>query len=191
MKKTLIAIAVVPFLLGFCAPSYAVTTGNFNFLIGGKALDKGDWEPLEDQTAVSFHLDVTPEGWPVALALDLLGSAAEEENYANSGFDLKASTSEFDFGVRKFFGDETDVAGFIGGGLGFIGAEAEVTFGGASASEDDSALGFWIDGGVQGRFFEAMNLGIDLRYSQAEVNIGGVDADAGGTTLGVYIGYGW
>jgi opacity protein-like surface antigen len=191
MKKTLIAIAVVPFLLGFCTPSHAVTTGNFNFLIGGKSLEKNDWEPLEDQAAVSFHLDVTPEGWPLALSLDLLGSSAEEENYADSGFDFKASTSELDFGVRKFFGDPSDAAGFIGGGLGLIGAEAEVTFGGLTESEDDSALGFWLDAGIQGRFFEAMNLGVELRYSKAEVSIGGVDVEAGGTTFGVFIGYGW
>jgi hypothetical protein len=190
MKRSILAFAAVSIMLVFCSPALA-ETGNFNLLLGRKTLEKSDWEPLEEQFAASLHLDVTPDGWPVAFAVDFLGSATQEDNYHGSGWDLEASTGEYDFGVRKFFGDVTGFAGFIGGGLGYFEAEAKTSFGGLSGSEDGSGFGFWIDGGIQGRAGTNLNLGLDLRISRAKVDVGGVDVEAGGTTFGVYIGYGW
>jgi hypothetical protein len=61
-------------------------------------------------------------------------------------------------------------------------------------------MGYWLCGGFVWRATEHFNLGVDLRYSDAEADLfdefadvfgEGIEVSSGGTHIGVLIGYRW
>lgn len=194
MKKVTVS-AIICFLLSI--PSLAICgsdsspdgwTGNINFFLGAKVLDEDDWEPVEEQAEIGFLLDFKRKSWPVSIAVDLLGSYAEDEVY---GVDIEARTSELCFGVRKIWDSFEHVRPFIGGGIAFIWAEIEGESWGLSVSDDDTAPGIWIGGGVYWTLAEHFNIGLQARWSKAEVTLFDVDGEAGGGHFGFFLGYHW
>lgn len=186
MKKFLVIILLTAFFSNVHANDW---TGNLNFLLGQKKLDKDDWEPFEKQAEFGILVDFKQKEWPLSIAIDLLGSSDEEPIL---GFDVEARTSELDIGVRKVW----EVSGatikpFVGGGLAFISAELESRYGYASVSDDDSGTGYWLNAGVYWTLGPAFNLGLEWRYSRAEVTLYGIEAEAGGSHGGLILGYHW
>lgn len=194
MKTALFGI-VVTTLVFLPATTHAQEwTGNVNALLGAKALDKEDWEPVEDHTEFGILIDFKKETWPVSIAIDLLQSEADD-TMVDPLFGLVASgngeTTELNFGVRKIWDQNAKARPYIGGGLALISAEASAQVFGISVSEDDDAEGLWINGGVYWTLGESFNIGLDLRYSQAEVTLVGFDAEAGGAHAGLVLGFHW
>ena len=163
-------------------------TGNVNFFLGQKTLDEDDWGPLDKQAEFGVLVDFKQQNWPVSIALDFLGSTDETTEF---GVTVEGTTSEFDVGIRKVW----EVAGssirpYVGGGLAFIRAELKATdF--VTVSVDDNGTGIWLNGGVYWTLGQSFNLGLDLRYSQADVTFFGVEGEAGGTHAGIILGYHW
>jgi hypothetical protein len=194
MKK-LVLIAVVALVFTLPATSLAqYWTGNANLFIGGKMLDKDDWEPLEEHVEFGFLLDFGKTDWPVNIAIDFLGSqdsdSFEEYEYDYYYFyDYKVTTTEINLGIRKSFGEV--IRPYFGGGLAIITAKEEYTLLGSTYSEDDTGLGYWINGGIYLTIGDALNLGIDVRYSAAETTLYYHDAEAGGVHVGFVVGYHW
>lgn len=169
-------------------------TGNVNALIGTKMLDDDDWEPVEEQDQLGVLVDFRPTAWPVNLAIDLLRSQDDASFGSAVGVDVEIT--EVDFGVRKHWDRSSLFRPYIGGGLAYVSADLEVSvslppFGSDSETFDDSAFGLWVNGGVYWSIRNAFNIGIDLRYSDADVSFAGVDANAGGVHAGLLLGYHW
>jgi hypothetical protein len=185
MKKNILAVILMLFVINAHANEY---TGNVNFFLGGKSLDSNDWAPVEDHAELGVLVDFKQNNWPVSIALDFLGSYSESTEL---GIKFEGSTSEFDAGVRKIW----EVAGssvrpYIGGGLALVNAE----FKGTSfntLSDSDKSVGIWLNGGIYWTLGQSFNIGLDLRYSQAEVTVFGVDVEAGGSHAGLILGYHW
>src|SRR2546426_887887 len=78
-----------------------VWTGNIRIFLGGKGLDKTDWEPVEVQDEFSILSDFGPADWPVHFAADLRFGVSTTEKFA--GLDVQSSSWEFNLGVRKVF----------------------------------------------------------------------------------------
>lgn len=192
-------ISIISFLFLFSSSSvYAQSsssTGNINILLGAKALDEDDWEPVDEHAEFAIKFDFRPASWPVNLAIDLRGSASDEETFFDPFFgtiEVEAETTEWNFGVRKIWEDYHLVRPFIGGGLSLGRAEMTVTIPGVgSASESDSGIGIWIGGGVYWTLAEHFNLGLELMISTIDIEIAGVDTDAGGGHFGFLAGYHW
>lgn len=190
MKKHLIVLAAMAALaVGVSAlPAAAASTGNVNILLGQKTLDDNDWEPIEKQPAFGILVDFRMEDWPVNIAVDLLGSKDDD---TISGTDVEGSTTEIDLGVRWIYEELGQIKPYVGGGLALLSAEVKADAGPVSVSDDDSTVGFWLNGGVYYTFAEHFNVGLDLRYSQGDVDLMGTSADAGGFTAGLLLGYHW
>jgi opacity protein-like surface antigen len=193
--KALICGIVIAILGIVPAASHAQSwTGNVNVFLGVKNLDSDDWAPADDHGELGLLVDFKQETWPVSLAIDLLDSYGDDtviDPFTGAAFKFEAETRELNVGVRKIWDQFPIIRPYVGGGLAFIKAEAKVSAFGASFSEDDSALGVWLNGGVYWTLFRAFNLGLELRYSKAEVTLAGVDAEAGGTHAGLLLGYHW
>lgn len=160
-------------------------TGNFNLFVGQKSLDEDDWAPVEDQLEVGVEVDFRQKAWPVNIAVDFLYSSDEADLFP--GIEAEGKTWELDLGVRKIWDNFGIVHPFIGGGLAIVNGEVEVM----GFSDDDTGLGFWLDGGVKFAVTPNFNVGLEIRYSKADVTIAGVDADAGGWHIGGLVGYHW
>lgn len=185
MKKSFL---VFVFML-FAVNSYASEwTGNLNFFLGQKSLDKDEWSPVEDQGEFGVLIDFRQKEWPVSIVIDLLGSSSEE---TLSGVKYTGTTTEIDLGIRKVWVPDGPIRPFIGGGIASIAAEFEGADGYLAISDDDSGIGFWLNGGVYWTIGRHFNIGLEVRYSQAEVTIFNIDAEAGGTHAGLLLGYHW
>lgn len=186
MKKTLLLTILIACILIPMTVSAQSWTGNMGLLLGSKMLEEDDWAPVEDHAEIGLLLDFGQDHWPVNLAIDFLASAKDDSDYYA---DYDVQTTEINIGVRKAWGDV--LRPYIGGGLALISAKSDVDEWYYSYSEDDNGIGFWINGGLFLTLADFFNLGLDLRYSQAEVTLFGYDVEAGGTHAGIVLGFHW
>lgn len=199
MKCVLASLFALTALAGFsvvCAEPDA--DGHVNFFLGMKSLASDDWTPTDDQGELGVVMSFGRDDWPVHVAVDALISA-DEETLADPLLGLVTLTSttfEIDVGVRKIW-KKGRVLPYLGAGVGIIGAGAEVDAGFASVDASDAAIGFWADGGLFWRLGTRFNIGLDLRWSDAEVDLdfgaGNVarDVGSGGLHYGLLMGFGW
>jgi len=185
MKKNILAVAL---MLLFVSTNANAWTGNANAFLGQKTLDQDDWEPADKQAEFGVLVDFKQNQWPVSIAIDLLASVDE---VTVLGVNLEASTTELDVGVRKIWEVEgSSIRPYIGGGIAFVGAEIkETSF--TSLTFSDNGTGIWLNGGIYWTLGQSFNLGLDLRYTQADVTFFGEDVKAGGTHAGIILGYHW
>jgi hypothetical protein len=197
----LLKVGLFVVLVGLCTVAPAMEV-NINFLLGGKGLEEDDWGEsaigVDAESQVAFGIETTFGGreWPVAIALDSVGSMHYEDLLVVSPVpatvELVQGTQEFDFGVRKIWKPGA-VRPFVGGGLGLMSARQEVYsgLGVLTLKDDDTTLGFWVNGGVFWRLGPKFNIGVDLRLSSGTVELFGQDVHTGGATFGLILGWGW
>lgn len=198
----------------FAAGSAAVQAEtNLNFVLGKKYLDSDDWPVGDNQGSLSFLSTFGPRSWPVQIAVDLMTSGFAESSFEIdrpgveiTGDDVVQATYELGVGVRKIW--RTGRARpFVGGGLAIIWArQGRVEFllpppevGHPDViprppmiiSEEDEAPGAWLDGGIFWRLGKRFNIGLEARYSRAELSFTGREVQAGGFNLGLILGWGW
>jgi opacity protein-like surface antigen len=167
-------------------------TGNVNFSLGNKSLDKDDWAPVEDQGEFGISADFRKQDWPTSIVVGLYGSG-DDGKFDDGGhnFKIEVNTSEFRVGAKKDWSPTDAMHPFFSGGIAGIGVKVKLKTQGLSNSEDDSALGWWLNGGITWLIGTSFNLGFELGYSKAEVTIADYDAQAGGGHAAVVLGYHW
>ncbi|MCP5070599.1 MAG: outer membrane beta-barrel protein [bacterium] len=169
-------------------------TGNANALLGRKTLDEEGWAPLDEHVGIGVLLDFKKQTWPVAVAIDLLWSddgEFERNPFTGQHASADAETAEVGLGLRKTWDHYLRARPYVGGGVAFISADVFVRVLGVRVSDSDEAGGIWINGGFYWTIGGGFNLGFDLRYSQAEVTLFGVEAQAGGRQTSLLVGYHW
>lgn len=205
-----LALILVLTLGGGVAPALA-GGGDVNFLFGQKSLseDRLDSAGVDGQSqfGVSVTLDFQ---WPVMLAFDFLASSDDAIETVAAAFplqlDTEVDTTEVAVGVRKFW-DRNKFQPFVGGGLAFIQLDARQTESGTLGpgiafstlivDDDDSGVGLWLNGGVLYRLGDQINVGLDVRYSDASADLTPAQAgpdlglDAGGVHYGLVVGFHW
>jgi len=184
MRKSVVLIGLL-IVAGIAhpAPAQAAGKGDVNFIIGTKSLDKGDWDPVDNQGA--FGAEVTWGGarWPISFATDLVGSSNGSDLL---GVRFDGETMELAFGLRKIW--EAGVARpYLGGGVTRIGARKKQ----GANEETDTALGGWVGGGIFWRLGSRFNIGVAGRVSRGKVTLFNKDIEAGGATVGGILGWGW
>jgi hypothetical protein len=184
----LCALLCVPFT------AHAGMEVNINFVLGVKGLDKDDWEESDTQGLFVVQTTFGAPHWPVAIALDSLGSEHSEDRLISSPVlakvELSRATTEFNAGVRKIW--KTGKARpYVGGGFGILSARLEENIQLLVIDDSDSTLGVWLNGGAFWRLGKKFNIGIDVRMSAGEVTVFGRDIQAGGASVGLLLGWGW
>ena len=80
---------------------------------------------------------------------------------------------------------------YIGGGIAFVGGGFERRSSIGGGDNKDSTTGLWIGTGAYWNLNQNINLGFDLRYTDAEISLFNTDIDAGGTHASITLGYNW
>jgi hypothetical protein len=197
MRKLWIVLALLVVVLPFTPAVAGDPDGHVNFFLGQKALDS-DWDPVDQQPEFGAIMSFGKSDWPVFIAVDVMTSAEEKEFFDDTfgQATFTGGTYELAFGARKIW-KMGSTHPYVGGGIAVIGATAEVDLGFVDVDADDSAIGPWVSGGVFWRLGNRFNLGFDLRYSSAEVDLdfgSGIvsqDVSAGGLHYGLLVGFGW
>jgi len=171
--------------------------GNLNLFLGAKTLDENDWL-ANAHGELGLMFDIGGEDWPVALAVDLLGSSGDFDGLVYSYWDRgiyyyeeEVRTRELNLGVRKYWELHGNMHPYFGGGLALVELKAKGRLdGGPTYRDSGSGSGLWLGGGIQWRF-EQFNLGFDIRSSFAEVDLASGDYQGGGGHAGVVLGVNW
>jgi len=207
--RLLSVVGVLGLLL--CGTASA-SSRDVNVIFGEKALSEDllDASGVDNQAQVGVAVTLDFD-WPVALAIDLLSSSEDETQSVASqlgplSVDTKVETLELNVGVRKYWG--TTNRFYVGGGLAYVQLDAKQTESGTLGpgseftdlilDDDGNGVGLWLNGGYVHRFGDHFNVGVDVRYSDAEADLTPVGAgaskltlDSGGLHYGVQLGYHW
>ncbi len=202
MKKTIVII-IICFLLSISSMAFCQTSsdshtwsGNINLFLGTKFLDD-DGRQSDEHGEAGILLDLKHKKFPLSIAVDLLYSEGDEDigvlilGFGTFDTKVESQAIEVNIGVRKTWENFVYIRPFIGGGLAFIGAELEASVLGESEAMDDEGIGVWIDFGIYVTLYKQFNIGIDARWSKAEVDLFGKEMEAGGWHIGALVGYHW
>ena len=186
LNKAVISTLLILTLPGAHARDW---TGNVSAYIGQKSMSDTDWPQLDKQQSLGILVDIKQKSWPVSLAVDIIGSADVNKNGSQKD---EGYTLEHHVGVRKIFDlSDSSVKPYVGGGIAFVYAKLKNSNAVSSLSEADSGIGGWVGGGMYLNVTPRFNLGVDVRYSEADVTLLGIDRKAGGLHTGITAGYHW
>lgn len=199
-------------LLGAVACAGVVSAGSdVHIFLGQKQISDSDLEDLEVDKPSEVGLGVNLDfDWPVTLTIDVL-HASDDATYSydyRGSYDYKidVETTELHAGVRYEFLKDGKIKPYIGGGLAWVDASGELTgtFSGRGDSttlldDSDSDVSYFVGAGVLFEIGSHFNLGLDLRQSDAEVELtpellrgsSSFKVDVGGLHYGVTAGYRW
>ena len=164
-------------------------TGNVSGYLGHKSVDDEDWPNLDSQTSVGVISDFRKQSWPVSIAADLIfaGTVHESGVIEDTG-----GTAEIHLGARKIFAlENSSFRPYAGAGVAFVSAILENENAGVKVDDDDRAVGAWVGVGTYYSVTPSFNLGLDVRYSKAEVTLFDKDRETGGLNAGITAGYHW
>ena len=164
-------------------------TGNVSGYLGQKTVDDKDWPELDSQASVGVISDFGKQSWPVSIAADLIFAGTVHESGVNKD---TGGTMEIHLGARKIFTlQNSSFRPYVGGGAALVSAMLENENAGVAVEEDDTAVGVWVGAGTYFAVTPSFNIGVDVRYSKAEVTLFDKEREAGGLNAGITAGYHW
>ena len=164
-------------------------TGNVSGYVGHKSVDDKDWPNLDSQGSVGVISDFGKQSWPVSIAADLLFAGTVHESGVNKD---TGGTMEIHLGARKIFTlQNSSFRPYVGGGAALVSARLENENAGVAVEENDTAVGAWVGAGTYYAVTPSFNIGVDVRYSKAEVTLFNKEREAGGLNAGITAGYHW
>ncbi len=183
-----ITVSVV-FLLATPLAHAGDWTGNNSGYLGTKSIDDNNWPDLDHELAMGAIIDIRQQDWPVSIALDFV-STGDRHDYGSQ--EDETTVLEGHIGIRKVFTlANSPIRPYLGGGMALVAAEISSDIGSVSISEDDHVIGKWIGIGSYFDLGPQLHMGIDMRYSAAEVRLSNQDRDIDGVYTGVSLGYHW
>lgn len=193
--ETMKAITLFTLALGLSAT--AVNAGEFTGNVSGgfsrKSMDKEGWEDADGLNGAAVIADFKQSDWYLSVALDAFLSAEKDDVESGGAIrDYEASSADIHLGVRKIWSTMNDrINPYIGGGVAWVQGSQERLIGGLEVDESDSAVGGWVGAGVYWRPVSKLNIGLDVRYSDANVTLFNQEVEVGGTMTNLVIGYHW
>jgi len=164
-------------------------TGNVSGYLGYKSVDDKDWPELDSQGSVGVISDFGKQSWPVSIAADLIFAGTHHESGVNKD---TGGTMEIHLGARKIFTlQNSSFRPYVGGGAALVSAMLENENAGVAVEENDTAVGAWVGAGTYYAVTPSFNIGVDVRYSKAEVTLFNKEREAGGLNAGITAGYHW
>lgn len=156
-------------------------------LLGTNSLES-DWGIHDEQGVIGFITDIKGQHWPLAVAVDAFGAGNESKR---DGRNNEAYVASIHLGARlQWDGPGHWAQPYIGGGIALANAETKPD------KTDDSGIGYWLGVGADIPLNERFSLGLDLRYSEVDVDLdnatfSSTTLNAGGTQFGLTLGYRW
>src|SRR5262245_27319290 len=112
--------------------------------LGQRNLDEDDWSPVDEQATIGIEYSRETAGSPIGFEVGFMASGDDDEE---AGHDFEGATAELYGGVRKTFGQDV-VRPYIGGGLSFITAAADIEGPIIDDDDDDSSIAAYVHGGI-------------------------------------------
>ena len=187
MTQRKVVALVLLVALAAVAGTGCSTPGNCLFSVGMRQIEEDYWAPVEDQTLFGFTVCLEPEGSPVGIEF---GGSVSVDYETVFIFDFTGVVTEWSVGARYTLDlGDAPVRPYIGGGLSLVDAGLDVSPGGTL---DDSAVGFYVHGGVYIETPSSLCIGFDVRYTLGtDLTPGVVEVDADGLAVALTLGWAW
>jgi hypothetical protein len=155
---------------------------------GGRALNKDDWDPLDEQGVLGVQLAIQSAGSLVGFEVGLQGSYDDDDV---GGVHVEGSVSELYAGVHKSFGNSAStVRPYVGAGVSLVSAHLQGSLGSTKVSDDDTSGGLYAHGGVAFQLSPNFRLGADLRFlGGTDINLFGANGDADYAQFALFLGF--
>lgn len=192
MTRLTRTLVVVVACLALSPALWAEQRGNFNVVLGGRQFDDTDmWEPVDTQFVLGANFDFAIERWVVNWIFSLYTSDHDSTvDLSGVPISVELSTLELATGVVKYWGKTTRP--YIGGGFSFINADLTGGALGLTASDDDTSVAGYINGGIYWRIGRLFNVGIDGRVlAGSDLQIFNTNTNANYYQAGLILGWGW
>ena len=164
------------------------STINIKMFYGDKTIDSEAWSAQDDHGTVGLLTDFRTGYNGVRVAVDLFGSGSEK----NTTSQVKGTyTAEAHLGIRKYFDLQSKFEPYVGGGINLAYASQKNNQSSVKTEEEDMDSGLWLNGGLDYLINDYITVGVDLRYSSAEVELYGESVALNAFTTGVSLGYRW
>jgi hypothetical protein len=173
-------------LMASAAPAVEV---NLNAMLGAKLLDHDEWDPVDAQGLLAVQMDITPDGWPLAIAVNMLGSNDyDRRSVAGAGtVETYGGVTELQAGVAGLLELPARTTFYAGAGGSFASA-VQATSTRESEREDWGwGVGTWAHAGVFWTF-GSFNLGAGGGWSWVPMEVDDRRIDAGGWRFGLLLG---
>jgi hypothetical protein len=166
------------------------------FVLGPRTA-ANDTEPAEDQDAFGANIYLKGKTWPISIVLGVHasnGDGTASDPFFFGTFEANLDYREVSVGVGRIWSGSKHARPFIGGGLSVLNVDTELSvasFGG-SASDDDTILAPYVDGGIFWRLGKSFNLGLDARFvvaAKAETAV--FEGDVNYVQIAAALGWGW
>ncbi len=167
----------------------SATESNFNVMLGAKLLDHDEWAPVDVQGMLAMQIDVRPEGWPVAIAVNMVGSSDyDRRTVMNVGtVETYGGVTELQLGVAGLWALPGHATGYAGGGGTFASALRETWTAASDRADWGYGVGTWAHVGV---FWTigSFNIGVGGGWSWVPLELDDQNVDAGGWRFGLLLG---
>lgn len=173
------------------APLQNNWTGHVGGYLGKKTLKDSDWAQQDKHSSVALLVDIKRQHWPVSLAIDLFGTGDDDKHGASK---KESYTAEAHIGLRKIFdfsNPDCDLKPYVGGGVTLAFAESKDHSSGSELKHDDTGHGYWLGVGSFMEVSENFSVGLDLRYSKADLDLADSNQEVGGTHINLGAVYHW
>lgn len=162
---------------------------NLNAMPGVKLLERDDWDPLETQGMLAVQVDVRPDGWPLAIAVNAVGSSDyDRRTVTNVGtVETSGGVTELQVGVAGLLALPGHATLYLGGGGTFASAVRETWTASTERADWGYGVGTWAHAGAFwtiGHF----NIGAGAGWSWVPLELDHRDIDAGGWRFGLLLG---
>lgn len=186
MKKfTLLAVIVS---LNASLATASDYSGNINLSVGHRELSSSDWEGDKSLNSLGIMTNFKEASWPVSIALDASLSISEDLSEDND----EVSISEYHLGLRKHWNiAPLNLNPYVGGGLAIAFASLNEEVDGKKENDLDRSIGAWFGVGANWNLVDKINIGADIRYSEADFRVHDKDFDTTGISSAISIGYSW
>ncbi|TCS43774.1 OmpW family outer membrane protein [Reinekea marinisedimentorum] len=163
-------------------------TLNTKLFIGAKTIDAVQWRAQDDHGSMGLLTDIKTGYHSVRVAIDLFASGSEDDTDSN----VKGTyTGEAQLGLRKYCTLNERITPYLGGGVNFAYSMQENNDGSGKTEDEDGGVGYWMNVGVDLNLTENVNIGVDVRYATAEVELYDETVELDAATAGVTLGYRW
>lgn len=134
---------------------FPVGDRKLTLMYGQREMEDGDYEPVEDQTAVGVAFSWQPTGGGLG---GEFGAYRSEEDDNVGSTDVDGKTSELFAGLHHEWGQDA-LRPFVGAGVSWVKSEVDL----GSSSDSDSGAGLYVHAGLDAWISEQVAIGVEYR----------------------------
>lgn len=188
IKKATLALSMVSALTITHAHADEWQT-SLGLSLGTMSMDKDSWSGEDRFGAIAINMELTKKSWPLVLSASLFTAGDEDKSGNTKTEDVVGGLQ---LGFKKYlpvFSDE--LVPYAGAGIYLSVAQKTLETGNITRKQKERDVNYYAGTGLLWHMNSSVSLGLDLRYTEVDVNLFNEKVDGGGLFSGLSLSYGF